>query len=153
MVVFDPRQHQIVMVRNEPGDTTRAVLAGEGFRRLAVPSVKKPAGSGIYRVRGAARRRRAFDMVIGNVSFAKVTPHDPRHNRGRHALHNYFLIKSLCLTDPADSSSRSPPATPSMPATLRPADRWHRWPISSARSGSPNKPSPARQAPMSSSTW
>lgn len=35
-VVFDPRQHQIVMVRNEPGDTTRAALAGEGFRRLAV---------------------------------------------------------------------------------------------------------------------
>ena len=35
-VVFDPRQHQIVMVRNEPGDTTRAVLAGDGFRRLAV---------------------------------------------------------------------------------------------------------------------
>ena len=35
-VVFDPRQHQIVMVRNEPGDTTRATLAGEGFRRLAV---------------------------------------------------------------------------------------------------------------------
>jgi len=35
-VVFDPRQHQIVMVRNEPGDTTRVALAGEGFRRLAV---------------------------------------------------------------------------------------------------------------------
>lgn len=35
-VVFDPRQHQIVMVRNEPGETTRAALAGEGFRRLAV---------------------------------------------------------------------------------------------------------------------
>ncbi len=35
-VVFDPRQHQIVMVRNEPGDRTRATLAGEGFRRLAV---------------------------------------------------------------------------------------------------------------------
>jgi hypothetical protein len=35
-VVFDPRQHQIVMVRNEPGDTTRAALAWEGFRRLAV---------------------------------------------------------------------------------------------------------------------
>jgi hypothetical protein len=35
-VVYDPRQHQIVMVRNEPGDTTRATLAGEGFRRLAV---------------------------------------------------------------------------------------------------------------------
>jgi hypothetical protein len=35
-VVFDPRQHQIVMVRNEPGESTRAALAGEGFRRLAV---------------------------------------------------------------------------------------------------------------------
>lgn len=35
-VVFDPRQHQIVMVRDEPGDTTRAALAAEGFRRLAV---------------------------------------------------------------------------------------------------------------------
>lgn len=35
-VVYDPRQHQIVMVRNEPGDRTRVTLAGEGFRRLAV---------------------------------------------------------------------------------------------------------------------
>lgn len=35
-VVFDPRQHQIVMVRNDPGDTTRASLAAEGFRRRAV---------------------------------------------------------------------------------------------------------------------
>lgn len=42
----------------------------------------------------------SFDMVIGNVPFAKVTPHDLRHNRGRHALHNYFLIKSLHLTRP-----------------------------------------------------
>ena len=42
----------------------------------------------------------AFDLVIGNVPFAKITPHDPQHNRGRHALHNYFLIKSLHLTRP-----------------------------------------------------
>jgi N12 class adenine-specific DNA methylase len=42
----------------------------------------------------------SFDLVIGNVPFAKVTPHDPRHNRGRHALHNYFLIKSLHLVRP-----------------------------------------------------
>jgi N12 class adenine-specific DNA methylase len=41
-----------------------------------------------------------FDLVIGNVPFAKVTPHDPRHNRGRHSLHNYFLLKSLALTRP-----------------------------------------------------
>jgi N12 class adenine-specific DNA methylase len=42
----------------------------------------------------------SFDVVIGNVPFAKVTPHDPRHNRGRHALHNYFLVKSLHLLRP-----------------------------------------------------
>ncbi len=42
----------------------------------------------------------AFDVAIGNVPFAKVTPHDPHHNRGRHALHNYFLLKSLHLTRP-----------------------------------------------------
>jgi SAM-dependent methyltransferase len=42
----------------------------------------------------------AYDLVIGNVPFARVTPHDPRHNRGRHALHNYFLVKSLHLARP-----------------------------------------------------
>jgi len=42
----------------------------------------------------------SFDLVIGNVPFAKVTPHDPCHNRGRHALHNYFLLKSLHLVRP-----------------------------------------------------
>ena len=41
-----------------------------------------------------------FDLVIGNVPFAKVTPHDPRHNRSRLALHNYFIVKSLQLTRP-----------------------------------------------------
>jgi N12 class adenine-specific DNA methylase len=42
----------------------------------------------------------AFDLAIGNVPFAKVTPHDPHHNRGRHALHNYFIVKSLRLVRP-----------------------------------------------------
>ncbi|MFP5370390.1 MAG: methyltransferase domain-containing protein, partial [Actinomycetes bacterium] len=37
----------------------------------------------------------SFDLAIGNVPFAKVTPHDVRHNRSRHALHNYFVVKSL----------------------------------------------------------
>jgi hypothetical protein len=41
-----------------------------------------------------------FDLVIGNVPFAKVTPHDPRHNRSRLGLHNYFIVKSLHLTRP-----------------------------------------------------
>ncbi len=42
----------------------------------------------------------SFDLVIGNVPFAKVTPHDPRHNRSRLGLHNYFIVKSLHLTRP-----------------------------------------------------
>lgn len=35
-VVFDPRRHEIAIVRNDPGDTTRAALASGGYRRLAV---------------------------------------------------------------------------------------------------------------------
>ena len=59
----------------------RATIHNGGFEELRTPD-----GS--------------VDLVIGNVPFAKVTPHDPRHNRGRHALHNYFLLKSLHLTRP-----------------------------------------------------
>ena len=40
------------------------------------------------------------DLVVGNVPFAKVALHDPVHNRGRHSIHNHFLIKSLALTRP-----------------------------------------------------
>ncbi len=43
----------------------------------------------------------SFDAAIGNVPFAKVTPHDPRHNRHRLALHNYFVAKSLQLVAPS----------------------------------------------------
>ncbi|KRE28263.1 helicase [Agromyces sp. Soil535] len=41
-----------------------------------------------------------FDAVVGNVPFADVVLHDPTHNRGGHALHNHFIIKSLELTRP-----------------------------------------------------
>ena len=41
-----------------------------------------------------------FDAVIGNVPFADVRLHDPRHNPGRHSLHNHFILKSLHLTRP-----------------------------------------------------
>lgn len=41
-----------------------------------------------------------FDAVIGNVPFAKVALHDPRHNRAGHSIHNHFLIKALHLTRP-----------------------------------------------------
>ena len=40
------------------------------------------------------------DLVTGNVPFAKVALHDPVHNRGRHSIHNHFLIKALALTRP-----------------------------------------------------
>ena len=42
----------------------------------------------------------SFDAAIGNVPFAQVTPHDPRHNRHRMALHNYCIAKSLHLVAP-----------------------------------------------------
>jgi N12 class adenine-specific DNA methylase/SAM-dependent methyltransferase len=42
----------------------------------------------------------SFDLVIGNVPFADVVPHDLRHNPQRHRLHNYFIVKSLRLTRP-----------------------------------------------------
>lgn len=41
-----------------------------------------------------------FDAAVGNVPFADVRLHDPRHNRGGHSLHNHFIIKSLALTRP-----------------------------------------------------
>lgn len=41
-----------------------------------------------------------FDLTIGNVPFANVTLHDPRHNAGRHSMHNHFIIKSMGLTRP-----------------------------------------------------
>lgn len=41
-----------------------------------------------------------FDAAVGNVPFAEVRLHDPVHNRGGHAMHNHFLLKSLALTRP-----------------------------------------------------
>jgi N12 class adenine-specific DNA methylase len=42
----------------------------------------------------------AFDAVVGNVPFARVALYDPKHNRGRHRVHNHFLVKSVALTRP-----------------------------------------------------
>ncbi|MEW1982419.1 helicase-related protein [Citricoccus sp. NPDC079358] len=41
-----------------------------------------------------------FDATVGNVPFARTVLHDPTHNRGRHSMHNHFIIKSLALTRP-----------------------------------------------------
>ena len=40
----------------------------------------------------------SFDATVGNVPFADVRLHDPRHNSGQHSLHNHFIVKSLSLT-------------------------------------------------------
>ena len=45
-------------------------------------------------------RERSFDAAVGNVPFADVRLHDKTHNRGRHAIHNHFILKSLALTRP-----------------------------------------------------
>lgn len=34
-IVYDPRRHQVLMVRNDPGETSRAAIAGDGYRRVA----------------------------------------------------------------------------------------------------------------------
>ena len=46
-------------------------------------------------VRGLADA--TFDLVIGNVPFGDVVLYDPVHNKGKHSIHNHFLIKSLML--------------------------------------------------------
>ena len=38
-----------------------------------------------------------FDAAIGNVPFADVRLHDPRHNPSRLSLHNHFIVKALSL--------------------------------------------------------
>jgi N12 class adenine-specific DNA methylase/SAM-dependent methyltransferase len=41
-----------------------------------------------------------LDLVIGNVPFADVVPHDSTYNRLGLSLHNYFIYKSLHLVRP-----------------------------------------------------
>lgn len=41
-----------------------------------------------------------FDLVIGNVPFGDVVLYDPVHNKGKHSIHNHFLVKSLALLKP-----------------------------------------------------
>ena len=45
-------------------------------------------------------RAGSFDAAVGNVPFADVRLHDKTHNRGDHAIHNHFIVKSLALTRP-----------------------------------------------------
>jgi N12 class adenine-specific DNA methylase len=42
----------------------------------------------------------SFDLVIGNVPFGDFALYDPVHNKGRHSIHNHFLLKSLALLAP-----------------------------------------------------
>ncbi len=42
----------------------------------------------------------AFDAAVGNVPFGDFKLSDPQGNRGRHSIHNHFIIKSLQATRP-----------------------------------------------------
>ncbi len=42
----------------------------------------------------------SFDLVIGNVPFGKIVPHDRVHNPAGHSIHNFFIVKGLRLTRP-----------------------------------------------------
>ena len=35
-IVYDPRRHQVLMVRNDLGDPSRTAIAETGYRRIAV---------------------------------------------------------------------------------------------------------------------
>lgn len=67
-VVFDPRQHQIVMVRDGAGDSTRAALAGEGFRRLAVDGKQEM----WIRDRSTAARVLHYNGMLGTNTNARA---------------------------------------------------------------------------------
>jgi len=72
-------------------DITTARIAAAlhpGAQIHARPLEKTPLDSG------------SFDLVIGNVPFADVAPHDPIHNRPRWSLHNYFIVRSVDLVRP-----------------------------------------------------
>ncbi|WP_431711455.1 helicase-related protein [Glutamicibacter uratoxydans] len=46
------------------------------------------------------RSKQSFHAVIGNVPFGDFKVRDPKHNPGRHSIHNHFILKSLQLTAP-----------------------------------------------------
>ncbi|MGP0035800.1 MAG: methyltransferase domain-containing protein [Solirubrobacteraceae bacterium] len=83
-----PAEAQLVGVELDP--TTAAIA------RALYPDAD-------IRVESFARTRLPdayFDLTVGNVPFADVRLHDPRHNPGAHSLHNHFILKSLHLTRP-----------------------------------------------------
>ncbi len=41
-----------------------------------------------------------FDLVVGNVPFGNYPVHDPRYNRYRFMIHDYFLARSVDLVQP-----------------------------------------------------
>lgn len=40
-IVYDPRRHDVVLVRSEPNDTARAGIAESGYRRIAVEGLQE----------------------------------------------------------------------------------------------------------------
>jgi len=70
-------------------DPTTATIAQTLYPQAAICT-----GS-FAEVRGLADA--TFDLVIGNVPFGDVVLYDREHNKGKHSIHNHFLIKSLML--------------------------------------------------------
>ena len=74
-VVYDPRHHQIVLCRNDPGDRTRTGLAGEGYRRCASDGIQEM----WVRERPAIQSR-------GRERSIEPLPHPPAADRQVHGL-------------------------------------------------------------------
>ena len=68
---------------------------GRSLERCTPTPTSAPSPS---RTRGC--RTPTSTSTVGNVPFADVRLHDPRHNPGAHSLHNHFILKSLHLTRP-----------------------------------------------------
>ncbi|MEV0650096.1 helicase-related protein [Phytomonospora sp. NPDC050363] len=58
-----------------------ARILNEGFEHTRIPSD-------------------SLDGVVGNVPYADLTLHDPRHNYNRYPIHNHFIVKGLDLLRP-----------------------------------------------------
>ncbi|MFF1831123.1 helicase-related protein [Paenarthrobacter sp. NPDC058040] len=85
---FAPENAEMTGVELDPTTAaiSQALYPGATVRAESFADTKLPTGY--------------FDLAIGNVPFANVALHDPRHNAGGHSIHNHFILKSLELTRP-----------------------------------------------------
>lgn len=81
--MFDPSQHQIVLLRNAPSDPTRMVLADQGFRRLAVDGSQE---MWMRRVGTAPEVAESFGPPLAQPTAGTIAGHSSELSRPAGAL-------------------------------------------------------------------